>query len=130
MLPSPGRSTTNSKKRTTVNHSTSPVCPVKSQVKVSHWFSTVVLTSNSNTSPAEPSSFNRTGISAFGDQVLMDIDSDSEKSIGTSNVIAVPAKNCAPSVLVLLTTVSLVFSPDGSGFASTAASAPSNPIML
>ena len=63
-------------------------------------------------------------MSAFGDQVFMDIDSDSEKSIATSKVIAVPAKNCAPSDLVLLTTVSLVFSPDGSGFASTAASAP------
>ncbi len=69
-------------------------------------------------------------MSAFGDQVFIDIDSDSEKSIATSKVIAVPAKNWAPSVLVLLTTVLLVFSPDGSGFASTAESAPSKPITL
>ena len=69
-------------------------------------------------------------MSAFGDQVFIDIDSDSEKSIATSKVIAVPAKNAEPSVLVVSTTVSLVFSPDASGFATTADSAPSKPITL
>ena len=69
-------------------------------------------------------------MSAFGDQVFMEIDSDSEKSIGTSNVIAVPAKNCAPTVLTVSTTVSLVFSPVASGFAITVDAAPSKPIKL
>ena len=89
------------------------------------------MTSNSTkTAGSAASSFNRTGISAFGDQVFMEIDSDSEKSIGTSKVIVVPAKNCAPSVLMVSTTVLLVFSPDASGFTTTADSAPSKPIRL
>ena len=89
-----------------------------------------MFTSNSINSPPGPSNFKRTGISAFGDQVLIEIDSVSEKSIGTSNPIPVPAKNAAPSVFVVLTTVLLVLIPEGSGFASTAESAPSKPITL
>ena len=69
-------------------------------------------------------------MSAFGDQVFMDIDSDSEKSIATSKVISDPPQNSAPTVFVLLTTVLLVFSPDGSGFDSTAGSTPPKPTTL
>ena len=69
-------------------------------------------------------------MSAFGDQVFIDIDSDSEKSMTSSNVISAPPQNSAPTVFVLLTTVLLVFSPDGSGFASTAGSTPPKPPTL
>ena len=89
-----------------------------------------MFTSNSRNHPVPSSIFSLTGISAFGDHVLIEIISDVEKSIGVSNVISVPAQNSAPSVFVLLTTVALVLSPDISGFDSTAESAPPKPTTL
>ena len=99
-------------------------------MSVSHSLLTVVLTSNSTKPPSPSSNFKRTGISAFGDQVFIEITSDAEKSIGTSKDISAPPQNSAPAVLVLLTTVLLVLIPDGSGFASTAGSTPPKPTTL
>ena len=50
-------------------------------------------------------------MSAFGDQVFIEITSEAEKSIGTSKDISAPPQNSAPTVFVLLTTVLLVLIP-------------------
>ena len=89
-----------------------------------------MFTSNSRNHPVPSSIFSLTGISAFGDHVLIEIISDAEKSIAVSNDISTPPQNSAPTVLVLLTTVLLVLIPDGSGFASTATSTLPKPITL